>query len=245
MNLNTALRLTWPRQRAAATAAPISTLVTGLVSYWQLDEESGARADSIGVNTLTDTNTVGYAAGLDGNAGSFVATNLEHLISPAATIDWTDGVTFAAWINQTTMSPIACKDNYNYTGPAREWAVVKSSNQVTAYFFNALGAEQHIANTAFASLLGTWVLCIAWWDPADGYVRLSANNGTPTVSTGTITNVMSSAQTIVLGRHGAVYFNGLMDGVGLWNRALTTDEMTELYADGDGSFYDDDTENFT
>ena len=63
----------------SAAAAPASTLLTGLVSWWKLDEESGTRADAVGTNHHTDNNTVGYASGKIGNAANFVAANSESL----------------------------------------------------------------------------------------------------------------------------------------------------------------------
>jgi len=60
-------------------AASGSTLLDGLVSWWDLDEESGIRYDSVGSNDLTDNNTVGYDNGKIVNAASFVATNGERL----------------------------------------------------------------------------------------------------------------------------------------------------------------------
>ena len=50
-----------------------------LISWWELNEESGERADSHGVNNLSDINTVLFAAGKVGNAADFELTNSEEL----------------------------------------------------------------------------------------------------------------------------------------------------------------------
>ena len=54
----------------AAAVEAGSKLLDGLVSYWSLDEQSGARADSVGGNHLTDNNTVlASNAGPSGDGG--------------------------------------------------------------------------------------------------------------------------------------------------------------------------------
>jgi len=67
----------------SAVAAPLQQEtnpgLSGLVSWWSLDETSGTRYDGYGNFDLTDNNTVGYAAGLQGNAASFVRANSEYL----------------------------------------------------------------------------------------------------------------------------------------------------------------------
>ena len=73
-----------------------SSLLTGLVSWWNLDETSGTRADSVGSNHLTDVNTVGYAAGKIGNAASFVAANNETLSTETALFE--DDFTLSMWV---------------------------------------------------------------------------------------------------------------------------------------------------
>ena len=37
----------------------------------------------------------------------------------------------------------------------------------------------------------------------------------------------------------ANYFDGIIDEVAFWNRAITTDEISEIYNSGTGKFYND------
>ena len=55
------------------------TLTVGLEAFWKMDEQSGTRVASISELNLTDNNTVSFAAGILGNAGSYVAANSEYL----------------------------------------------------------------------------------------------------------------------------------------------------------------------
>jgi len=57
-----------------------SALTTSLVSWWDLDEASGARADSHGVNTLTDNNTVTSATGIVSASAGDLNTLVNRMI---------------------------------------------------------------------------------------------------------------------------------------------------------------------
>ncbi len=80
----------------------VAPLSSGLVGYWKMDEVSGNAADSSGNGiTLTNTNTVAYAAGKFGNSGSFTAASSQYFTTSTAI----SGVqTIAFWINPTSIS---------------------------------------------------------------------------------------------------------------------------------------------
>ncbi len=70
-------------------------LTTNLISYWKLNESSGNAADSVGSNTLVNTNTVGYGAALIANGADFGANNPDKNLSVDSSFgmttssDWT------------------------------------------------------------------------------------------------------------------------------------------------------------
>jgi hypothetical protein len=78
----------------------VYNLRDGLVSWWTLDEASGTRADSHGSNDLTDNNTVGSAAGKQGNAADFESTNSEYLsMNSVSSLNFGDeNFTLAGWV---------------------------------------------------------------------------------------------------------------------------------------------------
>jgi hypothetical protein len=83
-----------------------SPLLTSLISYWNLNEESGTRADSVTAtaNNLTDNNTVTFVAdGKQGNAANFVSANNESLsiASNSSLVCGDIDFTFGMWIRLT------------------------------------------------------------------------------------------------------------------------------------------------
>ena len=81
------------------------SLPTSLVSYYELEETSGERADSHGSDTLTDNNTVTSGTGIQGDAAVFVSTNSEYLSDTTHSAP-TGGNprSFSCWVKSSTNS---------------------------------------------------------------------------------------------------------------------------------------------
>src|SRR3990167_5318802 len=70
-----------------------------LVAYYNLDEASGTRADSVGSNDLTDNNTVTQETGIVGSSTQHTSPNNEYLsVADTADLSMADiDFTVAAW----------------------------------------------------------------------------------------------------------------------------------------------------
>lgn len=83
----------------AALSAASPTLLENLISYWKLDESSGDAADSIGGNTLTNTNTVTYASAKINNGAVLSDASKQTLRKASNTIFPTGSATsVSAWV---------------------------------------------------------------------------------------------------------------------------------------------------
>jgi len=211
----------------AALVAAGSTLPTGLVSWWNLDEESGVRYDAVGSNDLTDGNTVLYAAGKIGNAASFVKANSERLFSAVggAVNLLNDNYTYAFWMKNTSTT------GYQFPlSRANDAGFRRETGASTIRFF--VGAT-FTATTSFSQ--DEWVF-VAGWIGDDDKPTFSVNDGTPIVGAAA-TRVYNSSR-LFLGTQGTTnYYDGELDLVGVWNRVLTAAEITELYNTGAGKDY--------
>jgi hypothetical protein len=230
---------------AYSTGAAPSSLLTGLVSYWKLDEESGTRYDSVNYpsgNNLSDNNTVGYDTGINGNAASFVAGNNETLTvadgpipEPAVT-----DVTWALWFRPTVndlrylFSKTAGSNDftpYVYLNPAY------LGGEVNVLIGNGSGTV-NAGGTGVAGLLNNWNLMVLSWDLSEQtlscYVNGNALAGTPATLGGTVSN---NTGAFTLGGVPGGWFDGEIDEVAIWSRVLSEAERAELYAAGAGKFY--------
>jgi len=217
-----------------------STLLTGLVSYWKLDEASGNRSDSFGGNTLTDNNTVTSASGKIGNAGSFAVANSEFLSHTdnsdlsAGDTDWT----FAAW------AQVASQDTFRIVA-SKGWGTGQA--EWILYAFGGLwgfdvhdGTSQHgqVSPGSGTPSNGVWSFIVAWHDSVNNQLGVQVDNGTVGTSSHT-TGVRDGTADFELGGNNAqsLYFDGLIDEAGWWRKVLSTSERTELYNSGNGKTY--------
>lgn len=214
---------------AGVYAAPVmdGTLTPHLVAYWPLDEAAGTRHDAHGAHHLTDNNTVGYATGILTQSAAFSAANYEYLsiLSDDFTIA-TGDLTLAAWVRLDVLggtAPIFERDG--------EYNVNIENNHVVF----TLAKMQRI--TAATSLnVASWYHIAAIFDATGDAMRLYVN-GLPS-PTATFTATPSNyGAPLRIGRDSAHYLNGRVDAVGVWRRALTASEISDLYNNGIGVAY--------
>ena len=79
------------------------TLTSNLIAWWNLDETSGSRFDSIGGHTLSDNGSVGSRSGIRNQAASFTTDNQYLLHTNTSTLATGDiNFSMSSWFNLTT-----------------------------------------------------------------------------------------------------------------------------------------------
>lgn len=225
----------------AATSAAVtpSSILTGLLSYWKLDEASGTRVDSVTTsgNDLTDNNTVTQAVGKIANAAQFTAANTEYL-SRVSNAGLQVGASSAEWWGWFYLDTA--------TGPFPAWyhLVAKGGNeyriQITdtnmrmqAYF----GGTPITASRALPSIT-TWHFFDAYFDAPNQLIGIALDGGAfTTQATGSGTMDTTATQFNLGALNGGNPLNGRLDEVGFTKRLLTTAERTALYNSGNGVTY--------
>ena len=202
---------------------------TGLVSYWKLDEATGQTlADSVGTNTGTALGTT-VVAGKLGNARSFngssdfiqLANALSGYPSGSAARSvcgwgqWTNGSNNISLIFYGTFA----------TGQAVF---------ITRSFENLLGGGFGPEDLPIVSnfwTLNTWKhVCMTY----DGTTGALYGNGILLTSAPRIWNTVLNVAYI---GDGFGKWVGIIDEVGIWNRALSATEVSTLYNGGIGLTY--------
>ena len=209
-----------------------STLNTGLVSWWDLDETSGTRVDSVGSNDLTDQNTVGFISGKIGNAADFVAANNEvlHVSADFFTGDytislWTDMSLAGTKYVLAGYDPVA-----NLNGPKLYWT--NATNRYSFLHDGAVGAIVDVATTS------QWRHLVLWAEDDTLYFTSSTSNTPGEIGSVTRGHTGISGPFVLGGTvNGGTFTGSLTDAIdlcGVWSRVLTADERTELYNLGAG-----------
>ena len=223
------------------------SLNTNIVAYWKTDESSGNAADSVASYTLTNNNTVAYDAGKIFNGADFGSSNTNKtLTNTALTVIDGGAVSISLWvklnteitsgsygffnIGNNTSSKVDYYIGYNYNSGTPQLVFERHKQG---------GADQ---GAAYTITLGTtnWYQLVLTYDGVNinGYVNASSVIA-PTAASGNGTSADSyTGFTLGLNpRIGGSYTSAHIDEIGVWSRALTTGEVTQLYAGGLGIQY--------
>lgn len=226
-----------------------SSLNIGLISYWNLDEASGTRVDRgpYGLD-LTDNNSTGNVSSVNAQlnkAATFVSASNNYLnrATPSRLIS-TAGFTLSAWVNLTTKTiqmAIVTKGTIGSTSSSNYSLSYVQSADRFRIAARVAGTVLVSANNFGSPSASTWYfLCVTAVAP--GTLSISVNNGT--ANTGALGAALASTNVndFVIGSAtdasnvevAANALNGSVDAVGFWNRALTAQEISWLYNNGNG-----------
>ena len=199
------------------------------VGYWKFDDGSGDTADdSEGSNDgeLTNmdeadwiTGKVGGGLNLDGD-NDHVRINSSGILSTAGSI--------ALWVNPGS-SPVGSSIIVQGSGNKRIYLTYRWDNDL-AYRFGVSSEQDTNGNMP----LDQWSHAVITWDngSANAYVNgeLAHNHAYTGLDSVEVSNI-GSYRDIFDGT--SAYFDGLIDKVSIWNKALNTTEINALYKAGD------------
>ena len=208
------------RVYSATVAITAPTLRTGLVAHWKLDETSGTRYDShTGHYDLTDNNAVGYAAGKIGNAADFNGTNFLSVPSVSIGIK-----TFSSWIKTES------RGTYNeitYINGTQIQFISDGSLRIN-------GAVNFVGGPILND--GQWHFVTIVFNDSETKFFI---DGIGIGSTSAVT-ISEPSDIVEIGATNGVFdmWEGQIDSVSIWSRALSDGEVTALYNGGAGLDYE-------
>lgn len=211
-------------------------LSDNLVSYYKLDESSGNASDSVGSNTLTNVGTATYSSakinnGIDLNGSS-------QYLNGGNVLNLTTGAwTFSAWIKVTTTGSFEFVGGKSESAGTSDWYMrVTNGNKAEIQFRNGASSNQVVGAVTVAD--NTWHHVVGLRNGTN--VLLYVDGSADGSATDNNYNCSNSLD-FHLGADSAgalnFKFNGQIDEVGIWNRALSGTEITELYNAGAGKQY--------
>ena len=222
---------------ATVTAPP----PTGLVASYGLDAGSGATAVDQSGNgnngTLTNATWAGASAGRYGNALSFNGTNASVSVPHSSSLALSSALTIGAWIKPTSLTnndwnTVLLKERPGYYG----WALYANtgSNRPSG---NVYTSADHDLRGSAQLPVGVWTYLTATYD---GTVLALYVNGTQVASSFISGAIISSTGALKMGGNAiwSEYFNGLIDEVRVYNRALSA---AQIQADMNASISSPDT----
>ena len=221
-------------KRSYQPSTKTSTLLSGLLAWWTLNEQSGNRADSSGNGkTMLQTGSITGAAGFgsmgnvsvwDGNNANYLATGTALFTSGSWTI--------AGWVLTNSLTA----HNFFAQGPSGSAAKQRIFFGVGAHLSVIVDGVNTDAGAATIST-GVWYHVAVTYDTVtvNGYLN---GSGTPELSharTADYTGVNDCR--LGINTSTVQPLNGQEVGVGVWNRVLTSTEISNLYNGGNGVQY--------
>jgi hypothetical protein len=223
------------------------SLLSNLVAYWKLDESSGNPADSQSFNTLTNNNTILFAAGKINNAADLEAGNNQYFsITDVSQVGLDVGTAFSAsfWVkvesdpaNNTDYS-ILGKWGQNQHGYLIQYSDVGGTKKVRVFTSSTTtGVTEANANVTLTS--GTFFHVAVTYNGTNS-VKIYVNGTDVTTANTSAASIFDNTAAFELGAHvndsgsQVSNYDGLLDEVGVWTRVLSAGEIAVLYNNGNG-----------
>ena len=216
------------------SAAFTVTSPSGLVGHWKFDEGAGSTAmDSSGNgNTGTLTNSPLWTTGKVGKALYFNGIDSNVSVLASSTLDMTTAFTLSAWVNPTATS--------------NDFRAVLVKNYKTYLYSSVAGYCGNgtplggFAETTNQTVCDQSPLAINSWSHLavsyDGAFLTLYRDGAAVTTVGSSETISRSTGTLQIGASQfGEFFQGLVDEVRVYNRALATSEIQTIYQQDGGN----------
>jgi hypothetical protein len=225
------------RQLLTAVAVP-----SGIVSWWTANNTP---ADAMGLNNATLTN-VTYASGEVGKAFSFNGSNSSAKVADSSSLAFTASFTIEGWIKVNALPASGDAGEIMFRGDNRGGLDpytlgVEPNGNLSFLVTPAATIDTNGSNIQTPISTGQWTHIAATLDDATGLMSLYVNGA---LAAQTTTDVrpfatLDPTQNPAVGIGNSndptsfnVPFNGLIDELSVYNRALTPGEVLGIYKAG-------------
>lgn len=223
---------------------PGSVSAATLVSCWSMDEASGSALDTMGVNNLTDNNTVARVAGKINNAADFESTNSEWFSIADASqtgLDLTGDFTVMWWqaIESKPGSYMYAIVNKDDGQPNRSFGVfardVAGATVDILLSTDGTNANSNNYRVSTTMTLATYEHYAMVYDSAAGSMQVY-RNATSAGTAATSMGIYNSTADFKVGKGASANYNdGTIDELGIYSGKLTGAEITTDYNGGTGT----------
>ena len=216
---NLATYIDWPwRYQVASIIGGIGPAFpsNGLLAFWKLDNLTDASGNG---NSLTNNNNVQFVSGKIGNAAEFDGTNYFNTTTQIG-----QSFSLSFWLYPTEVS--------GYTN-VLTWRVSGTGSigyDGSVYWYNDNGGFL-VQSSAGIITTNQWHHVVLVCD--NNAITIYLDNSS--VATGTDNNTRLATD-LVIGAYlnGTETIVGKLDAVGIWDRAITNEERSILYNNGEG-----------
>lgn len=217
------------------------TLSDGLTHRYELDETSGNRIDAVGVLDLpvVGTDTVSATTGLLTNCFDAVSSTRHLLVADDAGTALATEFTIACWVNQTT----------NPGGPKRLMGVYDNTLVIAALYLSGGGSPRFDARNSTSLIFPSFATPLIFnvWTHLAGTYSASQNQmilyvdgvGVAGVENDGLPLLANATPNFAIAANpaGSQAFDGLIDQALIYDRALNSQEVLDLWNFERGAFF--------
>lgn len=197
------------------------------ISRWTFDEGSGnTAADIQGSRTGTLTNGASWASGRFGAAVLLDGTN-DYVALPTFSVSGS-ALTIAAWVRTNSFGTGEQRFISKTGGSTTYWSL--GTNGTSLLFRLRAGGSNRTLTSPAILQANSWYHAVATYDGSTMRLYLNGAQVAATGKSGSLSTGGTSA--VAIGRNpgsASQYFNGAIDDVRMYSRALTAAEVSALY----------------
>jgi len=221
----------WAGSRAVEAASPSGSTLTGLVGYWSFDNSATFQVPDVGGSTLTRGNSASWSA--SGKFGGALSLNggsqsLYDTSSPAWLPVGNSSYSQSVWFRPNAVAGSGGLVGWGNYGAGRQTNALRMYENSGGFRHYWWGADLDCTGAQCPLSAGTWYHVASTWDGTTRKLYLNGvlkRSDTPGANNATAANFHIGKTCC------SEYFNGLIDDVAIYSRALTQAEVTYL-ADG-------------
>jgi hypothetical protein len=204
-----------------------------LQGYWRLADATDESSNSYDLSGTAPT----YTTGKFGNGGDFEAGSSQYLAiadASCANLEISGSQTWSMWIKPESFPAghmmAMSKDNGGATAQMR---VITSGSSAYVRFALAGLTTNILVDSAVVLQTGKWYHCVGVYDSDATKLKIWLN-GVKKEVTASGSHTDTNADFHISGWDNAAteYFDGIIDDVAIWDRALTDQEVFNLYTGG-------------
>lgn len=212
--------------------SPTNSLTSGLVGYWTFDGSKISGANALDSSGLGNTGTITGATKTIGKIGQGLSFNGSGNNVDLGSLSSLSGnnETISFWQKTYSKNDFGGFIDSSVGGGAtdvRFYIGYYHSGSPYLFVFIGDGNTYDVFNFSYTIPLNVWEHYVVVLNGSSLKVFL---NGAQLGATQTVTKTLANASyKLAKGFNGAGYFNGLLDDVRIYNRALSTNEVKQLY----------------
>ncbi len=203
---------------------------SGLVSYYKLDETSGTVIDELGINDGTNYGATPNVAGKINTAYDFNGSthiSIGNNVFDALTLG---SYSVSLWVKADTLSTNAIQ----YIPFDIEGRIIQFRSQNSRWMVQTYnGSISSSANSTFNYNTGVWVHLAGVYNADADTLKLYVDGTLRDTAINVLTSDNSTDRDTRIGSAWSEsYWDGKVDEIGIWNKTLTSDEISNLYNSG-------------